>query len=274
MHASLSLQSSQPPLELKHLFYPVWWLKQVGYFTRGPLSNPTYPALPAHMHSTVASAASQSASETHAEPKEDLVMAFPHIHKPEATTRLVHHDREHEHKEHHGSETPDRDQVDQSEKDRETAANSEQKQPQQQQPQKRQQQLPQGAPTQPPRQAEAQPKPDHKSKPDDAEHAADDSNKHRSRSRSHPSHESPERDEVDPSSSAASFGSWVRSQRTLALGLFILVIVLISILFFQLGKMCARRGGYQAVGEEEAGLDPRGFDVTGHKRVGLSGSTR
>ena len=243
------VQSSHPPLELQHLFYPVWWLKEVGYFTRGPLSNPTYPALPAHMRPTatpVSAVAQTAASETPAAIKDDLVMAFPHIHSPVATTKLVHHGREQERKVHQEAEMTDQDQVDQSERGHQAGLAAQKKQPQQQQ-QQQQQHVPQPE-TKPKRGQE-------RSGPSDV---GSDSKGHR------PPHSHASSAEVDPSSESASFGSWVRSQRTLAIGLFLLVIVLISILFFQLGKMCARRGGYQAVGEEE----PRSYDAAAQKKVG------
>jgi hypothetical protein len=44
------LQTAHPPLKQKHIFYPLWWLKEVGYFSRGALSTPTYPAVPVRLH--------------------------------------------------------------------------------------------------------------------------------------------------------------------------------------------------------------------------------
>ena len=43
-------QSTHPPLKQDHLFYPVEWLHQVGYFDRGALPMPPYPAVPLPAH--------------------------------------------------------------------------------------------------------------------------------------------------------------------------------------------------------------------------------
>jgi hypothetical protein len=58
-------QSTHPPLQLDHIFYPVEWLKQVGYFDRGALSEPHYPAVPLPNHMVKPIAARPVAAVTH-----------------------------------------------------------------------------------------------------------------------------------------------------------------------------------------------------------------
>lgn len=40
------LQSPHPPLKQKHVFYPIEWLREVGFFSRPPLPEPHYPPVP------------------------------------------------------------------------------------------------------------------------------------------------------------------------------------------------------------------------------------
>jgi len=54
------LKSAHPPLSQRHIFYPLSWLKQVGYFEKGPLTMPRYPAVPAPLHTGTAAAAASA----------------------------------------------------------------------------------------------------------------------------------------------------------------------------------------------------------------------
>jgi len=44
------MRSHHPPLKQEHVFYPHWWLKEVGYFSHGPMPKPNYPTIPVPNH--------------------------------------------------------------------------------------------------------------------------------------------------------------------------------------------------------------------------------